>query len=143
MSLTDPAPWLLLVAAAHLGFQATVTVMVYPALRDVAPDDWTRSHTMHSRRIVSLVGVLYLPLVALLGWAALTHASEPATWLAMAGGVLSVGTTAAVAAPLHGQLGGAVSRDDRVRLTRRLLAADRVRALGALVCLVGAVWLAA
>ena len=143
MSTAGPASWLLVVAALHLGFQTTVTVMVYPALRDVAPDDWTRSHALHSRRIVSLVAVLYLPLVALLGWAVLTHAGEPATWLAVAGGVLSVGTTAAVAAPLHGQLGGAVSRDDRARLTRRLLAADRVRALGALVCLVGAVWLVA
>ena len=143
MSLTDPALWLLLVAAAHLGFQVTVTVMVYPALRDVPPDDWTRSHALHSRRIVPLVGALYLPLVALLAWAAVAHPDDPGTWLAVAGGVLSVGTTAAVAAPVHGQLGGAVSRDDRARLTRRLMAADRVRALGALVCLAGAVLLVA
>lgn len=141
MSPTDPTPWLLLVAAAHLGFQATVTVLVYPALREVAPDDWARGHAQHSRRIVPLVAVLYLPLVALLAWAAMGHPAEPGTWLAVAGGVLSVGTTAAVAAPLHGRLGGAVSRDDRARLTRRLLAADRVRTAGALLCVAGAVWL--
>ncbi len=143
MSATGPALSLLVVAAAHLGFQATVTMLVYPALREVAPDDWTRSHARHSRRIVPLVAVLYLPLVALLAWVAVTHTGDPGTWVAVAGGALSVGTTAAVAAPVHGQLGGAVSRDDRARLTRRLLAADRVRALGALVCLSGAVLLVA
>ena len=143
MSPTDPALWLLLVAAVHLGFQATVTLMVYPALRDVPADGWTRSHALHSRRIVPLVGALYVPLVALLVWAAVAHPDDLGTWLAVAGGVLSVGTTAAVAAPVHGQLSGAVSRDDRARLTRRLVVADRVRALGAMVCVAGAIRLVA
>jgi len=140
VTLSDPEPWLLLVAAAHVGFQLTVTRMVYPALGEVPPDTWSQAHALHSRRIVPLVAVLYLPLAALLVWAAVAHPGEPGTWVAAGGGMLSMGTTAAVAAPVHGQLGGAVSRDDRARLTRRLVSADRVRALGSLVCLAGAVW---
>lgn len=140
MSLTDPAPWLLLVAAAHLGFQATVTLLVYPALGEVAPDDWTRSHALHSRRIVPLVAVLYLPLVALLGWTVASYPDEVGTWLAVAGGVLSLGTTAAVAAPVHGQL-STVPAAGRPALMRRLTRADRLRTVGALVCVTGSVWL--
>ena len=142
MTLSDLEPWLLLVAAAHVGFQLTITWVVYPALGEVPPDTWSQAHARHSRRMVPLVAVLYLPLAGLLVWAALAHTGDPGAWLAVAGGVLSMGTTAAVAAPVHGQLGGAVSREDRARLTRRLMSADRVRAVGALLCVAGSLWLA-
>ena len=34
--MSSAAPWLLLVAAAHLGFQLTVDLVVYPELAEVA-----------------------------------------------------------------------------------------------------------
>lgn len=140
MSLAEPAPWLLLVAAAHLGFQLTVDLLVYPALGEVADDAWSATHDRHSRRIVPLVAVLYPPLVLLLGWAVAAEPRSAATWLAVVGGLLSVGATAAVAAPTHGRLASAAA-GDRPALMRRLDRADRVRSVGALVCAAGAVWL--
>jgi len=142
MSLADPAPWLLLVAAAHLGFQLTVDLVVYPALGDVPEEAWAAAHDQHSRRIVPLVVALYPPLVLLLGWAAATEPRSVGTWLALIGGLLTVATTAAVAAPTHGRL-SSVGAADRPRLMRRLDRADRVRSLGAVLCAVGAVWLVA
>ena len=142
MSLADPAPWLLLVAAAHLGFQLTVDLVVYPALGDVSEDAWAAAHDQHSRRIVPLVAALYPPLVLLLGWAVATESRSVGTWLAVAGGLLTVVTTAAVAAPAHGRL-SSVAAGDRPTLMRRLDRADRVRSVGAVVCTVGAMWLLA
>ncbi|CAM3503433.1 hypothetical protein [Nocardioides zeicaulis] len=141
MSLADPVPWLLLVAAAHLGFQLTVDVVVYPALRDVGDAAWSRAHERHSARITPVVAAIYPPLVGVLAWAAATHAAEPGTWVAVAGGALAVLTTAAVAAPSHGRLATAPA-EARPALLRRLDRADRVRTLGALVCVVGALVLA-
>ena len=141
MSPTDPAPWLLLVAAVHLGFQLTVSLVVYPALRDVGRDDWARAHAGHSRRITPLVGLLYLPLVIVVVWAAVAKPG-PATWAAAAGAAASVLTTALVAAPVHGRLGDP-GPDERPELHRRLARADAVRTAGALVCVLGALWLLA
>lgn len=142
MSLSEPAPWLLLVAAAHLGFQLTVDLVVYPALGDVPGDAWAEAHDRHSRRIVPLVAALYPALVLLLGWAAVSEPGAPGTWLAVVGGLLSVVTTAVVAAPTHGRLasGGAA---DRSALMRRLDRADRVRSTGAVVCVAGALLMVA
>ena len=142
MTLAEPAPWLLLVAAAHLGFQLTVDLVVYPALGEVPDAGWAAAHDRHSRRIVGLVAALYPPLVVLLGWALVTDPQSPGTWLAVAGGLLSVGTTAVVAAPTHGRLSSAAAAD-RPHLMRRLDRADRLRSIGALVCAAGAVWLVA
>ena len=142
MTLTDPAPWLLLVAAAHLGFQATVDIVVYPALADVPASGWADAHRRHSRRITPVVAVLYPALVLLVGWALLAQPRATGAWLALTGGLLSVVTTAAVAAPTHGRLGGVVP-EEREQLMRRLDQADRVRTVGALVCLLGAVLLLA
>lgn len=141
MDLADPAPWLLLVAAAHLGFQLTVDLVVYPALADVSEGAWATAHDRHSRRIVPLVAALYPPLVLLLGWAVVVEPRSAGAWLAVAGGLLSVGTTAAVAAPTHGRL-SSVGAADRPALMRRLDRADRVRSVGAVVCVVGALVLA-
>lgn len=140
MSLAEPAPWLLLVAAAHLGFQLTVDLVVYPALGDVPREAWTVAHDRHSRRITPVVVLVYPPLVLLLGWTALAEPSDAGTWVAVAGGLLAVATTAAVAAPTHGRL-SAAPPEDRVALMRRLDRADRVRTLGAVVCVAGALLL--
>jgi hypothetical protein len=137
VTLTDPAPWLLLVAGVHLGFQLTVDLLVYPALGEVADDQWTVAHERHSRRITPVVAVLYPALVLVLGWTAIARPGEVGTWVSVAGGLLAVVTTAAVAAPTHGRLSSATV-DERSVLLRRLDRADRVRTLGASVCVVGA-----
>lgn len=142
MSLADPAPWLLLVAGAHLGFQLTVDLVVYPALGEVADDRWTIAHERHSRRITPVVVAIYAPLVLLLSWTAVALPGEVGTWIAVAGGLLAVVTTAAVAAPTHGRLASAAA-GDRPALLRRLDLPDRVRTLGALVCAAGALALIA
>ena len=140
MGLGDPAPWLLLVAAAHLGFQLTVDLVVYPALGEVGPDAWAGAHAAHSRRITPVVGLVYVPLVLVLGWAAVTEPDDVGTWTAVVGGLLAVATTAVVAAPLHGRLSSA-DEDARSALHVRLAQADRVRTVGAVVCAVGALLL--
>jgi hypothetical protein len=140
VSLTDPSTWLLLVAAAHLGFQLTVSLVVYPALREVDADAWPVAHAHHSRRIAPLVGALYVPLVLVLASAAVAEPEASGTWLALVGGAVSVVTTAAIAAPLHGRLGTATERPE---LLRALGQADVIRTIGAAVCLVGAVLLVA
>lgn len=137
MSLADPGPWLLLVAGAHLGFQLTVDLVVYPALGEVADDRWTTTHEQHSRRITPVVAAIYPPLVLLLGWTAVERPGEVGTWIAVAGGLLAVITTAAVAAPTHGRLASATATD-RSALLHRLDLADRARSVGALVCAAGA-----
>jgi hypothetical protein len=142
MSLSDPAPWLLLVAGAHLGFQLTVDLVVYPALGEVRADAWPAAHDRHSRRIVPLVALLYPSLVLLLGWAVVAEPGQAGTWVAAAGGLLAGVTTAAVAAPTHGRLAGAPVAE-RPALMRRLDRADRVRTLGAVVCVTGALLLVA
>lgn len=141
MSLAEPAPWLLLLAGLHLGFQLTVDLVVYPALGEVTPDAWASAHAGHSRRITPVVAAIYPPLVLALVWAVSVAPHEAGTWVAVAGGLLSVVTTAAVAAPAHGRL-SSVSADQRSDLMRRLDRADRVRTAGAVVCAAGAVWLA-
>jgi Domain of unknown function (DUF1772) len=131
---------LLLVAAGHLGFQLTVSLVVYPALGEVGDESWRAAHERHARRIAPLVGAIYVPLVLVLAW---TVASEPqasGTWLALVGGALSVLTTVAIAAPLHGRLDRAAERPE---LLRDLSRADRIRTVGAVVCVVGAVLLLA
>ena len=58
MSLSEPAPWLLLLAGMHLGFQLTVDLVVYPALGEVTDGEWTRAHERHSRRITPVVAAV-------------------------------------------------------------------------------------
>jgi hypothetical protein len=142
VTLAEPTPWLLLVAAAHLGFQLTVDLVVYPALGDVPADGWAAAHAAHSRRITPVVAAIYPPLVLVLGWVAFAQPDEVGTWVALAGGLLSVVATAAVAAPTHGRLSSAAA-DQRPPLMRRLDRADRVRTVGAVVCLAGALALVA
>ncbi|GAA5106360.1 hypothetical protein GCM10023339_03220 [Alloalcanivorax gelatiniphagus] len=142
MSLADPAPWLLLVAGMHLGFQLTVDRVVYPALSDVPADAWHPTHERHSRRITPVVGLIYPPLVLAAGWALVADPGSAGAWLAAFGAALSVVTTAALAVPLHGRL-ASVPAAERRDLLAALRRTDRMRTVGAVVCVVGAVLLAA
>ena len=127
---------LVLLAAtwAHLGFQVTVSSLVYPVLASTSPEAWRRAHDRHSRVITPTVGAVYAAL--LLGTvAALSTAAGPAVVAAAVGVALSLGTTALVAAPLHGRLATAGPTPERLR---RLLVADRVRTAGAALAAVAA-----
>lgn len=127
---------LLAAGALHVGFQATVTLVVYPALADLEPMAWAAGHAAHSRRITLVVGPVYLAVAAACLWALVARPITAAVAIAVAGHALAAVTTALVAAPAHGRLG----RDGRTpEVLQRLLVADRVRLAGAVVGLVGAV----
>ena len=119
---------LLAAAAVHLGFQLTVTLVVYPALA-LAPD-WDRAHAAHTRSITPVVVIVYGGLVIATGWALIATWLDPWVLLAAAGAGAALVSTALVAGPTHGRLAG--GRDPA--LLRRLVVADRVRTAGALVC---------
>jgi hypothetical protein len=133
-----PADALLAATALHAGFQAVVTVVVYPALRDLSPDAWAAGHAAHSRRITVVVAPVYLLVLLACGWSLYDGAAM--SWggvLAVGGNVLALTTTAFVAAPTHGRLG---REGPEPTLVSRLLLADRVRLLAVLVALAGAVF---
>ncbi|MEO7059696.1 MAG: hypothetical protein ABI083_08255 [Lapillicoccus sp.] len=137
MTVTDSRAALtaLAVAAAlHLGFQATVTALVYPALARVPASEWSSAHAAHSRRIVPLVAITYAALLATGLWALLTAPVGALLIVSLGGATVSLITTAAAAAPLHGRLGAGPT----LGLLTRLLWVDRLRAAGAVVCFVGA-----
>ena len=134
MTATDA---LLAVTALHAGFQAVVTVVVYPALRDLDQDAWAAGHAAHSRRISVLVVPVYLLVLLACGWSLYDGAAT--SWggaVAIGGNALALATTALVAAPTHGRLG---REGPTPTLVARLLLADRVRLLAVLVALAGAV----
>ena len=132
--MSEWEPWLVATAALHLGFQLTVTAVVYPALADVSSDGWSRAHADHSRRISYVVAPAYLSLLGVGLWALVAGPISAGLVVAAVGAAISFLTTALVAAPTHGRLG----RGRTDALVRRLLVADRVRLLGAIVCLAGA-----
>ena len=128
-----------LASVLHLGFQATVTLLVYPALARVGrelPDDWPEAHRRHSQGIVPLVAVTYGVLLATGVWV-LTGPVTGWEWLAGAGAVGAALTTALGAAPTHGRLSSPTTA-----LLHRLLVLDRVRlafaALGAAAAVLAA-----
>ncbi len=121
---------LLLAAMLHLGFQATVTGVVYPALAEVGDDDWTRAHDAHSRRITRLVAPVYLLLAGACLWVLIAGPHDALLLAAVVGAAVSGVTTVAVAAPGHSRLGRGRASSE----VRRLLMADAVRLVGALVC---------
>ena len=130
MSL-DVGSALLGASAVHLGFQVTVSALVYPALAETPSDLWPAAHAAHSRRITWVVGPLYVLVAAACVWALLTGPT-PWQWVALVGNALAALTTAFVAAPLHGRLGGGPDPDLVLRLRR----ADAVRTVGAAVAAV-------
>jgi hypothetical protein len=134
-------------SALHLGFQLTVTMVVYPALGRVDENGWSVAHRRHSTAITPLVVLVYGSLVLAGAWVVyalvrggddeprLSATAVPWVWVSFAGAVLAMVTTALVEAPLHGRLGG--GRDQA--LVDRLLRGDRVRAVAAILSCVGAV----
>lgn len=121
---TELWPALLLAATGlHAGFQATVTLLVYPALAEVPPERWHDAHDRHSRRIVPLVGVVYVALLVTGVGALASDRSSVLLWLAALASAAAVLVTATAAAPLHGRLGS--GRDPA--LVARLLVVDRLR----------------
>lgn len=130
----DPASALLAVSAFHAGFQVVVSVVVYPALADVPADRWAWAHDRHSRRIVTVVAVLYPVLVAVCVWALAHGPFDVPRGTAITANLVAVAVTAGVAAPLHGALG----RERTDRAVRALLVSDRVRTAAALLALAAA-----
>jgi hypothetical protein len=138
---------LAMASALHLGFQLTVTMVVYPALARVDEAGWGVAHGRHSRAITPIVVLVYGALLVTGAWAVsvvarggdggadLGGAPTLWVWVCLAGAVLAMLATAVVEAPLHGLLGR--GRDQA--LVDRLLRGDRVRAVGAVVSVVGAV----
>lgn len=118
-------------AALHLGFQLTVTLVVYPALIAAgdphSPDagSWQGDHARHSRRIARVVAPVY---VFLLLGAGVAVTTGPDLWSATgSAAVLALlAVTALRAAPLHGRLGRAAP-EDRPALLRALWRADCAR----------------
>ena len=108
-------------AAAHAGFQATVTLVVYPTLSHVRAAHWRQAHDRHSRAVLPLVAVSYLALGATGAWWLATDASALSAVAAVLA-ALPMAITAVLAAPLHRRL---VRRDDAA--LARLLSVDKAR----------------
>ncbi len=130
-----PASALLTASALHLGFQAAVTVVVYPALADLPVEAWPTAHAAHSRRIVWVVGPVYAAVAAACLWVLLSGHSTVWLMAAVAGNALAGLTTALVAAPTHGRLD---KEAPTPVLLRRLIRADQLRLVGALVAFAAA-----
>ena len=128
--MVSPLVALAVAAAVHVGFQATVTLVVYPALAHTPPDLWREVHARHGRAITPLVALVYGGLVAATAWVVASDRSAPAL-LAAGAAAACIATTALVAAPTHARLVA-----PHQRLLRRLLAADRLRLTLATGCLV-------
>lgn len=125
---------LLAAAFLHLGFQATVTALVYPNFALVTDADWPAFHAAHSRRITPVVAVVY-GLVVVAGVMAVVDGTTTWRVVGLTGHGIALLTTALVAAPAHGRLGSGRAPD----VLARLVAADRVRLAGATVAAVAAV----
>ena len=131
--MITPEAALLAAAALHLGFQATVTTVVYPALARVPADGWAAAHRAHTRAITPLVAVVYGTLGVTGAWALVTG---PGGWtvVTLAAAAVAVLVTATVGAPVHGRLGAG----RRPALFDRLLRADRLRLAAAAVAALAA-----
>lgn len=126
---------LVAVSGLHLGFQAVVTVVTYPALASTAAESWDVVHAAHSRRISYVVGPLYVVVAAACVWVVVAGPHTAGAFVALAGHAVAAGTTALSAAPSHGRLG----RDGPSgRELHRLLTADRVRFAATVVAFAGA-----
>jgi hypothetical protein len=134
VSVDAAAVAFLAASAAHLGFQATVTAVVYPALARVPAAQWRAAHRAHTRGITPVVAVVYGAL-ALTGGRLLLSRPGAAGLVALAAAGIAVLVTAVAAAPAHGRLAGGPAAP----LLRRLLRADRVRLVAAMVSTAAAV----
>lgn len=120
--------------AVHAGFQVTVTVVVYPALARVAPEQWQDAHRAHSRAITPLVVVVY-GLLVLAGVWVVIDGVDGWTVVALVFTAVAMLVTGLVAGPTHGRLG---SGHDPERI-RGLLRADRIRGVAAVIAMVVAI----
>jgi hypothetical protein len=118
--------------ALHLGFQLTVTLVVYPAL--ARAESWERAHAAHTRAITPLVVAVYAALVGSSAWVLVERETGGWVTVGIAGAGVSLLVTALVAGPAHGRLSS--GRDPK--LLRRLVVADLVRTAAALVAVVAA-----
>lgn len=122
--------FLLLATGVHLGFQSVVTIVVYPALVRLPPQDWEPGHAAHSQRMVVVVIPVYAATLIALAWALTTL--DVSTPLVITAGALVLvwATTAFAAAPTHYRL----SVDGPTpQLLRRLRRIDAIRLVGATV----------
>jgi len=108
-------------AAAHAGFQATITLMVLPALARVRPAHWRELHDRHTRTVAPLAGVAYAAVVATGAWLLVTDHGV-LELVAVGASVLAILVTLLGAWPIQRRL---LRRDDR--LLARLLTLDRLR----------------
>ena len=121
---------LLAATALHLGFQAVITGVTYPALVEVPPGGWTAAHDAHSRRTARVVAPVYAAAAIACARSLRSGAATPLVGLAVTATAAAALSTALVAAPTHGRLG----REGPVpALLARLHRADVVRLAGALV----------
>jgi hypothetical protein len=120
-------------AAAHAGFQATVTLVVYPTLSHVRAAHWRQAHDRHVAAIRPLVAAAYLALVATGAWWLVTDWSALAV-VAVGLAALSMVTTLVLAAPLHRRL---VRRDEAA--LARLRGVDKARTLLAITAVAVAI----
>jgi hypothetical protein len=111
----------LAVASAHAGFQATVTLVVYPTLSHVRAAHWRQAHDRHSHEVGPLIVVAYLALLATGAWWLATDWSTLAA-VAVVLAASSMAITLVLAAPLHRRL---VRRDEAA--LARLLGVDKAR----------------
>jgi hypothetical protein len=118
--------------ALHLGFQLTVTLVVYPAL--ARAESWERAHAAHTRAITPLVVAVYAALVGSSAWVLVERETGGWVTVGIAGAGVSLLVTALVAGPAHGRL----SSGREPGLLRRLLVADLVRTAAASVAAVAA-----
>lgn len=133
----SPEQFLLLATGVHLGFQAVVTIVVYPGLLSLTPDDWARGHATHTRRMLIVVIPVYAVLALALGWALATTCCSPALFITTGATLIVWATTAFVAAPIHHLLG---VDGPTPRLINRLRRADYIRLIGAAVACGAAVF---
>jgi len=124
------AQFLLLATGIHLGFQAVVTIVVYPGLMSLPSQDWVQGHAAHSQRMIVVVIPVYAATVIALAWALATICCSAAL-LVTAGALLTVwATTAFAAAPTHYRLS---VEGPTPKLLRRLQRIDAIRLIGAAV----------
>ena len=126
---------------AYAGFQWTVHLVVYPAVRRGAGSGVRRLERAHQRRISVLVGPLFAALVISTGWLLIDRPVAVAGWAAAAAAALVavvVGMTAFGAVPQHRRLSAGWEPDAYRRLLRvdvvRTLAATGVVAFGIAFC---------
>src|SRR5262245_25548173 len=107
--MSDVAATAFLAAASgHAGFQATVTLVVYPVLSHVRSANWRQAHDRVTDAMRPLLAVAYVVVAAAGVWWLAVDWSVLAL-VAVLLALLSMAVTAVLASPLHRRL---VKRDD-------------------------------